>query len=263
MYNIGCRKGLLMGRTDPPKTELWYNFLSASLRQSVATIARVIFEGSQITSVIPFRSEHDVNHPKLRPAPHFALLIRLQSGEHFILPLMICMVGGHERGISVKDRKPWDIQSLRCKPIMEKFADSPILRCQNAHVVGIGTTNYSATVRDGKREVKHHGWGEDMPQPGTLPPNSRTSPNFAGWNMCTQSTTSTMSRLNSTLADLVATNQFLSSIRSSTCLDPSISTRHQSRQCRLMSSSSRHLHLRSSLRGRQTPFPWHKIHTCR
>jgi hypothetical protein len=136
-----------MGRTDPPKTELWYNFLSASLRQSVATIARVIFEGSQITSVIPFRSEHDVNHHKLRPAPHFALLIRLQSGEHFILPLMICMVGGHERGISVKDRKPWDIQSLRCKPIMEKFADSPILRCQNAHVVGIGTTNYSATVK--------------------------------------------------------------------------------------------------------------------
>jgi hypothetical protein len=73
------------------------------------------------------------------------------------------------------------------------------------------------------------------PQVVALPPNSRTSPNFPGWNMCTQSTTSTTSRLNCTLAVLVATNQFLSSsIRSSTCLDPSISTRHQSRQCRLM-----------------------------
>jgi hypothetical protein len=112
------------------------------------------------------------------------------------------------------------------------------------------------------------------PQVVALPPNSRTSPNFPGWNMCTQSTTSTTSRLNCTLAVLVATNQFLSSsIRSSTCLDPSISTRHQSRQCRLMSSSSRHLHLRSpmrgcqtplsSLRGSQPPFPWHKIQTCR
>jgi hypothetical protein len=110
--------------------------------KSVALIARTLLETGFFVGVLPVRLQHNSTAPRVNC--HYGFVLTLESGMSTILPLSIWFFGSQVSSTyyASNKMKTWMAkQWLRECPgleiLLDKFKDSPVLRCEDVRVIGM------------------------------------------------------------------------------------------------------------------------------